>query len=304
MPKTSIAAYSVRVKKRYTNDYLSTYDFNGTNSLFGFIQACLSEWKQYKANDQYKQLISLSHSKIIEDVFSGMLETGEYGYESKLYDIETKKVTHKRKTTEAEMLPFYFLFGFPEKATKGFLFLERFGAIGIRKMLTDLIQIEFAKIYPAFTIEIDPIIMEEVAEKYLNSGRLVKISFISYELPTDIAQYVAEGSSDDISYSELVVHAKKRGSIGLLDSLKGKLSKGKDLKKIFELKSFEFDTIKVKIEMDGNTRTISLEDLSNIRSYFSIEEEVEKSENGHPLFESIEAITLEIYRELKGRVLL
>lgn len=301
MAKTSLAAYTIRIKKRNTKEYLPIDSFSNSETLQTLIQKCLSNWKSYAHNEERKQLVSLTKSQTVDELYSGILEIGEWGYDAKLYDVKARKVTYTRKTTEAEMLPFYFLFGFPKGSTKAFLLLERFGAFGIRKVLSDFLQVEFQKKFPNFTLEVIPIVMEEVASQYLSSGRIVRLSFISYSIPSDLASYVAEGSGEEYGHTELVIQAKKRGELPFTNSLRTKLAKGENLKKIFEMPSFEYDAVKLKIEMDGNTRTIALEDLANIRSYFSIDDEVDKAENGHPVFESIEALAIGIYQDLKRR---
>jgi hypothetical protein len=304
MRAIALACYSIRIRQRNKKDaFLDCRNFDGKNNLKDFIDNLLTSWNTIVKNDESKQMFSVKTIDIDGKYTSGIIDTGEWGFESTLYDIDKNEVTHNRKNNEAEMLPFFYLYGFPEKKNKGFLLLERFGNLGIRKFLCDKISAEFRKKFPGLEIEFNAEIMEELAREYLENGRLIKIGFIKYDIPSDFADYVAEGASEEIAYSEYSIHAKRSGSIPFKDDIKKMFGKKTDLKRTLEIKSFEYDTVKMNLEINGQKRTLNIDDLANIRSYINIDNDVRKMENGHPEYASILEIAKNLYEELDRRSL-
>jgi len=299
MASTSLACYTLRVRKRGEKTYLDASKFTEQGDLNIVLETYLKRWTNYNSDDNKKQVINLKKIQRTSAFCDGIIETGQWGYESTLLDIAQKKVTHKRKTTEAEMLPFFFLYGFQKGKKEGLLILERFGAIGIRKLLSDFLNDEFQKQFPDFLLDINPLVVEEVAKEYLEKGQIIRLSFVSHKIPKDIADMVAKGSEEEISSTELVIHAKRRCALPFNSQLI-KLLGGK--KSVFELKSFDYDSVRVKVRNNGSTRTIDMENLARLRSYFNIEDGVKKDKSGHPEFESIERESGVLFNEMKRRL--
>jgi hypothetical protein len=300
----SLACYSIRIRERNNKDsFLDCNDFNGKNSLKAIMDELISSWKTIVKDDGNKQLFAVKNIDDGKEYTSGIIDTGEWGFESTLYDVNKNKVTHNRKNTEAEMIPFFYLYGFPKKGDKGFLLLERFGNRGIRKILCEKISTEFRKKFPGLEIDFNAEIMEELAREYLENGRLIKIGFIKYSIPNDFADYVSEGASDEIAYAEYSIHAKRSGSIPFKNEIKKMFGKKTELKRTLEIKSFDYDTVKMNLEINGQKRTLNIDDLGSIRSYINIDNEVEKKQDGHPEYDSILNIALELYGELVRRAL-
>jgi hypothetical protein len=108
----SLAAYLLKIwnvedKKA---EQLSSLGDEGEDFL-DIVYDFLSDLKKKAVNDKANQEVC-SVSKLERSVpdrrVYGVLETGEYGMESVLWDTEKQSVSHTRTKTEADMLPFYF----------------------------------------------------------------------------------------------------------------------------------------------------------------------------------------------------
>lgn len=67
---------------------------------------------------------------------------------------------------------------------------------------------------------------------------------------------------------------------------------------MLEIRGFEYDTVKVEIEMDGNRRTIDLSNLMKLRAHYDITREVQIGTNGHPVFSSIDGVAKQLVDDL------
>lgn len=303
MPKISIATYSIRIKKRNTADeYQKIKSLREKGITFKeYIETRLGSINKMMNDDESKVFRIIQHNNT-EDTNHGLIEVGEYGYTSKLYDVEKEQLSHKRSINEAELIPFYFMINMEDNSYNGYLMIQRFGNDGIKTQLTNFIANEFHDFFPSFTIKFSQIVLKEVAEKYINQGRLMQISFINYNLPSDIADNLElEKSYAEEAHAELIIKTKRRGSIPLSKKLKNVFNNNEDF---LEITSFNYDTIKVKVELDGVVRTIGLEDEGQIRSYFDISDYVDYNDDGHPTYDSIHKQSCDILDELKRRDLI
>lgn len=302
MPKISLATYSISVRKRQKTEYLSWQKFDGVNDLSDILAGYIKRWQNYNSNSDTKQVINLKSYTLEGEKHFGIIETGEWGYESTLVDIKQKAIAHKRNTNEAEMIPFFFFMGFPNDKKEGVLILERFGTLGIRSYLGSFLDSEFQKKHSDYIVEFTPLIMEEVAKEYLDKGRILRISFISHDVPSDICDALERGSKENIAYSEYVIHAKKRSKLPLNGKIKEMLKAKSQQRTVFSMRSFEFDSIKVKIEKDGVVRTLDVVEFEKIRSYINIDDKIKKEKSGHPEIESIKNEANNLYYELIRRM--
>lgn len=302
MAKISLAGYSITIRKKHSKEILPWNGFNGADSLDVLFRKYIERWSNYTSDNDKKVIINLKKAFSDDSKFYGIIETGEWGFESTLVDIDTKEVSYNRKATEAEMLPFFFVIGYPNKHKEGILILERFGTLGIRKALGDFINTEFQKENPEYIIDFNSLVMEEVADSYLREGRILKIHFISHKIPSDICDLVANGSEDSIAFSEYVVHAKKKSFLPINADVIKMLGKGSRQRRVLELREFEFDSIKIKVERDGFTRTFDIEQVDKMRSYVNIDDKIDKDNTGHPTLETIKVEAFNLYAELERRL--
>jgi len=161
MAKFSLSSYTIRVKDKTNNSYVPIDLFDGKDDLFNIINSYLSDPSTNSSlNSKQRKLLSVSKIFSKDRALNGIIETGEYGYESKMYNIKTDSTSYNRQTHDAEMLPFYFLINLPKNTDEGVLILQRFKQFGIRKHFLEVLNTNFSLKYPSFRIEINPLVPE------------------------------------------------------------------------------------------------------------------------------------------------
>ena len=301
MTNIYLTGYSFRVVSKKRNIVLDEDQEDGTKSKTPDIFQELSTYlakisSDYDHNSDIKKLMKIDNLIINPDdnrCLSGIIKTGEYGYESELIKVPEKLLSHKRITDEAEMLPFYFLISLPKGRDEGIVILERFGQKGVRRIFRDSFNKYFSRMYPNYRIEMNPLVTKKLVDYYMNHGGLKKIRFIRFGMGKNIEDaYDRKDHEEKEGYMELIAHAER--GLGKYLPLKGRvnefLSGKRELKRLIELQeyNFEYDNIKLELEVNKKSRTIDLSDLYKIRAYYDITDRVRMSENGHPLFDSID----------------
>jgi len=65
---------------------------------------------------------------------------------------------------------------------------------------------------------------------------------------------------------------------------------------------FQYDNVKIKVNVHGKERTMDLADPKRIRATFDITDEVKLSSAGHPTFKSISEVAKEYLEDLKDEL--
>lgn len=190
MPRShSLAAYSINVWNFEEREGEVISDFGDEEDLLELFSTFLSSLQAKASHDKRnRQLLTVETLKIEKKArtLCGIIETGEYGSESKLRDVDTQEIVYKKKIKEADMLPFYFLFDLPEGSEDGILVLQRTGMFGIRKILTTVIDSWFDAKFPDYRLRLHPLAEPGDLEKY-KDGQVETVRFIGYDVPGDIA---------------------------------------------------------------------------------------------------------------------
>lgn len=282
--------------------------FNNQNEdIFNFFLSYFESRLDNPSIDRSDQkMLKLRNKPKVEDdarILSGIIETGEYGYEAELYNIGKDKVTYRRQTDDAELLPFYFLFYLPKNVSKGIVILQRFQQFGMKEILKKDLEQIFKSGNPNYIISINPLVPEKLIEEFMK-GKVKKIRFIRYGFPDDIADaYDNFDNNENPGMTELVIKAKRGHALPFIDKIKELIEKNQDPKHLIEIHNFDYDDIKVEIDLNGNKRTIHLAELGNIRPYYDISDKIVKDKDGHPTFESIDSVAYDLFDDIKSDLL-
>ena len=296
MPRsTSLAAYSLKVWNYEETESEIISDFGDEEDLLEVFSELLSSLQAKASHDKHnRQLLTVETLKIDNKArtICGIIETGEYGSESKLRDADTQQIVYKRKIKEADMLPFYFLFDLPEGSEDGILVLQRTGMFGIRKVLTTVIESWFNPKFPDFGLRFHPLAEPGDLEKY-KEGQVETIRFIGYDVPSDIADALKSHNKQFDGHVELVISARRGSFLPVKERIRRFFNKEVELNKFIALKEtkFKYQDVKLKTKVGRSRRTVSLGGLKLLRSYYDITDDVTMDgATGHPAFESIDGL--------------
>lgn len=306
MPLTiSLASYAIRVWNIDEREADPISNFSDDADLLDFLNAFFTGLKaKVVHNEKVRQVLRVKELKVDGRQISGIIETGEYGSESELWDVKKAAVAHNRKTTEADMLPFYFLVDLPEGPDEGLLILERRGMSGIRQLLYRAVSAEFEKKYKDHRLRFDPLVQSKEIAKYAK-GKIESIRFVRFDIPKDISEAFGSGHREVKGRVELVVHAQRGKSLPLNDKLNRFLRGGTKVGELIALDetNFEYQNIKMRSRVGRSSRTIDLAREKHLRSYHDISDTVQfDPKSGNPQFDSIQQLAITLANQLKSQM--
>lgn len=305
MPKISLAAYSISVRQlRNQQQILPLDNFDGSNNLADCIfQYCSVMTTERHTNANIKTVLYVNEIERNEDarIIYGIAHRGEYGFESVLYDTDRKEDSHNRTTTEAEMIPYYFLFWIAPGASRGIAILQRFGNLGIRTDFHDSIMLQFREQFLDYRIDINPLMPIDVIRQYVNEGDLKALEFKHFSAPSDISDLIGQDNVRDAGHFKVEVRAK-RNSVLQKPEWMLNLLEAREYTAIVELVNHSVEDVRAEIQFAGTTKKIDFTNFSGIRAYFDITDEIEVESNGHPNFSSMHNRALGLLEELKREV--
>lgn len=311
----SLSSYTLRVKEKSTEKYVLLGEINQEDDALEIFHSFLDYFLANTADEdgskklfrisQYQPMRSIEIRSTEYRLISGIVKTGSYGYESDIVNKNGNTVTHHRTSEEAELLPFYFLVAIPRNKDEGIVILQSFKQYGIKKIFTESFDNYFRSERSEYKIEINDLIPEKLLDQLLERGSVTKLRYISFKQPVDLADAAdTEDHNEDSNLKAELILSEKKGIIsGVIDSIKNQLpyKKGQNddpLKKLIEITSFEYDTVKIEVRINGKYRNIDLCDLGNIRPTLNITDAVMFLNSGHPEFASIDQIAIDLFKEL------
>ncbi|MEB3120932.1 MAG: hypothetical protein VKL41_06880 [Snowella sp.] len=305
--KISLSTYTIRVNKKREHDkdketpaYCKLSSFDGYTDLFSvildFLQNNLVSNTNIK-NDLYKSYIKISELVRKERIISGIVESGHYGVPSKIRDVETDLITYKKKRNDADVLPFYFLFYLPKDTNEGILILQRTGIYGVRTDIGSFLNKHFSSKYKNFLMEINTLVNQEQIKKLLYKGVIKKLRCVKYSASRDRFDGLDEGHEEFPLDIEIVLSANR---IPFINKIKEFFDSNCSVKNLIELRDFNFDydTVKIDLEINGSLRTVDLSYLPRVRNSFDISDKIVRGDDGQPTFQSIHEVSYDYLQDI------
>ena len=293
MPNTiSLACYSVRVRESGSH---ATLDFSDAKAapLLGFFDTYFkARAKANNNNTAAKKVLGVRLATASGQEISGILTTGEYGYETDLLDVKGKKPVYRRSTDQAEMLPFYFHLYIPKTGKCGILILQRFGLFGVRTILTSDLDVHFSSTFPDLTLNIWPQVPDGVLQALLGKGGLKKIILRRETLPADVCDSIDEDFDAEAGKMELVITGREGVTFDTImkkirDQINGRVAI--PLSEVITVNGFQHDKILIEVEIGERKQIVDLSNLGKLRAHIDVTKNVKLGADGHPTLPSISA---------------
>lgn len=231
----------------------------------------------------------------------GIIQAGEYEYESDLYNVENNAISYRRQRNDAEMLPFYFLLHLPENRDESIFILQRFKQFGIKSLMSKNFRNFFIMDLSDFELEIKNLIPEYIVNYYLRSGKVKKITFTKYGLPSDFSETIGDHREEDFT-TELSVRARPNKEIPIIGSILNCRQRNEDLSSLFSFDDFDYNTIRMEVKIGNDKRMVDFSNLYKLRAYFDITEDIAIGDNGHPTFESIDRVARDLLQAIREAI--
>ncbi len=307
--EVKLEVYSVRIRRsRDVSNFLQLDSFDGDNDFLSFLQTYIQSFDhQIELNENQGKTLKLSSNSLRvlseQRIISGIIESGDYGYESDFYNTESGEHRYRREIEDTEIMPFYFLMYLPADGDKGFVILQRFGVHGIHGIFKTHLTEFFKGRYENLMLDFDPFISRGLAQAFIDNGNIREFSLTRYNLSSDIADNLGmRGHAEDIMSISISIKAKRNSSLPIGNKVRRFVENPNA--RIFTLR--ELDSLgfngdhksKMKVQLGNDTRTIDLADSGQIRPYYDIDNDVQKHPSGHPVFDSINDIAKGLLNDL------
>lgn len=301
--KIKLEVYILKIREKRGESYVNLHDFNSTNFYDLFQDFILENQVDFGKNDlQEKTMRFKPYNVSFKDKrITGIIESGDYGYESEIYSTTTQIRTHEKKKDETEIKPFYFMLYLPDHEQEtAFFVMQRFGGYGVNTILKSQLYSHLKKVMPEYVFDFSPFVSKKLAKKMIEDGEITQLTLSRYDLPSDITDRLySYSSAEDRIEMQLRLVAKKGSKLGINQSAKRHIESPDA--RFFSVQSLGFGgdhDAKIKVKYNGSTRTIDLSDTAQIRPYHDIDSEVKKEDSGHPEFESIDSIAWKLILDL------
>ncbi|HRG69311.1 MAG TPA: hypothetical protein PLS73_10710 [Saprospiraceae bacterium] len=300
--------YIFRIREKKDDKYLILDKFFGDNDFLDFFKKYIEiNKKDFMINETQKKSLQFQDGNIrinsAKRMISGIIESGDYGVESRIVNRKTKKEKYKKEVDDLDIKPFYFLVLAEKGRNLGLIVLQRLGGYGINTIFTNQFAEHFKKEFEDYLVEFSPFVSKALANKFIDEGSIKELTLRRYNLPSDVIDKLGlRNHEEDVLSIELKITAKQRHSLPFNNKVK-KFVENPNAK-LFDIKEMEslgFDGThksSIKANVENNTRTIDLSDTLQIRPYYDINSEVKKEISGHPKFDSIDNIAKQLIGNL------
>lgn len=303
MPKISLTSYIVRIKSRSSKQYMKIGSYKEGADFLEKASGYLRSLENSNHVDLKKQKILGSTEIHVEDrLIYGIIKSGEFGFACDLFDTESCLISYRRQVHDADLMPFYFLLELPENSDEGILILQKFNQLGIKGLFTDFLKERFHQEQEDFLLDVQPLIPEQILEQFMNDGRVIKINLTRFRLPSDIADAFDGQSHRELNgTTELVLKASRNGHFPMLGRIREWINERKPLKEFVAIENFDYDTVRIGVDFNGNIRTFDLSDLYRINPSLDISSQVVLAD-GHPTFSSINSVAMSFLEDLARQI--
>lgn len=307
MPRVRLANYLVRLRRKHSRDreYLPVSAFEDGSDLHAVFEEYLRARSVTQHHDEVAQrLIRIEEFTVDDRTISGIVVTGAYGYASRLFDVRKDAISYNRRSSEAELIPFYFLMHVPAAGDEAVLILQRFGTMGIRKLLEGDFRSYFSDEFPQTMMDINPLVPSDIVERYMRRGALQKVVLTSFQVPEDPMRLFDLGDhQEEQAYFETVIRARRNQRLPIAQWIRRVMEGEMRLSDVAELREMNVDEVKLELNYGGSRRIVDLGRPQRFRAYIDISDEIDLEE-GHPTLASIDrqakALLPKLLTELHG----
>ena len=318
MKSYSLSIYRISINRRLNKDdkmCLSDYD-NGKDLLFQ-LKDLFESWKVennqtnsplvIKDEDEKKISRILRHTNgtfelhILGRYISGIIESGEFGTEENIINSNTGELQYHKKTEDAQMIPFFFMFNIPENSRYGYLIIERIGNIGIFSTLTKSIQKYIGKsIEEKLVLKIEPFMIKEVLNRNLNVVSDAKKVILKGVRNQNLSlSQITENLIEEEHVQTDVVYKAPRNRFLQIRNWLDKLNSSKNEKGHYTFQDIEYADVAFELKIGGNIRTISIARINGLGTYLEITDSVTIGSNGYPTYNSLQTEAQQLLSYIK-----
>lgn len=298
MNNYSLSVYKFCIYKHLRKDnleILTDYD-NGSNFLKQIDTMFLS-WKEKIVGAGYKDdaIKKVNRIKKVGDgwmygvhetYIDGIIESGDYGTQEEIIDIETGESKYTKMPNDAALYPFYFMLYVKPNAQEGYLILERIGNVGImsvlEKAIRDFLRNEWKE---NFIFSLEPLLVPKILEiNFSKTGGAKRV--ILKGVSSDQFNNIQFSKDFDGCKTEISFTAPRNKMIGEIKDLIKSLRNKKD-EEPYKVNNIECRDVAFELNVNGKVKTISMANVKNIGMNVDITNTIELDNTGYPSYAAL-----------------
>lgn len=299
MNSYSLSVYQISINKRLKKEELENLsNFDGGKDFLALVDTMFNSWRDDLTKKVVKDAENKKVSRLRRDsndkwiyyrhqtYIDGIIESGEYGTQEEIINIETGEAKYTKTKNDAALIPFYFMIYVIPNTSKGFLILERIGNIGIYSVLERSIR-EFIALQMSdyFTLRIVPYLVPQMLEMNLAAvGGAKKV--ILRGVDNNQFKDMRTGNNFSACSTEVSFIAPKNKFIQQVKDVIQSL-KGKNEEEPYKVNNIECRDVAFELDINGTRRTISVAKMTSIGMNIDITKQVENDATGYPSYTSL-----------------
>lgn len=299
MNSISLSVYQITLNKHLKKDELENLsNFDGGKNFLKLADTLFNSWHDNltqrvvkdKENKKVSRLKKDSNNNLIyhlhQTCIEGIIESGEYGTQEEIINIETGEVKYTKTKDDAALVPFYFMIYIEPNKTKGFLILERIGNIGIYSLLEQSIREFIApQMADRYTLNIVPYIVPQILNINLSAVSGAKKVVLR---GVDNSQFKDIQPTNNLTgcTTEVSFIAPRNKFIQEVHQLLASFgSSGKQ--KSYKVNNIECQDVAFELDINGSRRTISVAKMTSIGMNIDITKQIQTDSTGYPSYKSL-----------------
>lgn len=303
----SLAVYAITInQRRKTENRVVLSDFNHGTDLLKEIENLLKSWcynsrdthveKDKEEEKVFRIAKDINGNDILYSVgrsIYGIIESGSYGTEEPLVNVDTGISNNKKHKNEALLRPFYFHFYIPKDSLQGFLILERISSFGIYS----LINKRFSTLYRSeenldLVFRIAPLTVKALAEQNIKQLDYSAKKIVIHQLVEEdlkISRITGNTIQDEEVKGHDVVYKAPVNKFINVGKWIEKLKRKEGSPFYVVDKDIKFSGVDLEIRVGEKTRMLSVDDIQkSLGTTMDITDHVIiNNDNGYPTFDSL-----------------
>lgn len=296
MNSYSLSIYQITINKRLKKDDLENLsNFDGGKNFLTLVDTMFNSWRDDLTRKVVKDTENKKVSRLRKDAsggwiyhrhqtyIDGIIESGEYGTQEEIINIETGEAKYTKTKNDAALVPFYFMMYIEPNTEKGYLVLER---IGIYSVLEHSIREFFApQMTDRFTLSIVPYLVPQVLKMNLAAvGGAKKV--VLRGVGSNQFKDMKEDNNFSECSTEVSFVAPKNKFIQQVNEVIQSL-KGKKEDEPYRVNNIECQDVAFELDINGSRRTISVAKMTSIGMNIDITKQVQNDATGYPSYKSL-----------------
>ena len=217
---------------------------------------------------------------------TGYVHYGTFGFESNLVNSKTKTSNYRRQVDDVEEIPLFYEFWWPKDSNHILAMFQSFAGRSCIQLVLGQIQEDFVKQNPGYALLTKKLLPNDGSGGLYSTAPVKRLRLIRRNLAADAAErYLGPAAPDRLDF-EVILSAKRKGTLGLFGSVVNSL--GKNAAGVVVHDGIAFHEAVADIKIGGKIRPVGVFGSDTDAGVIDITEDVTRGKDGHPTLKSLQ----------------